>query len=346
MVQKKISIGTKLSEGKYPLIRKVFNRCIFHGKNGLCELELMDRTDCMPKICRLYPRRSISFGDRIEVTMELSCIKAAAIFLSHTEKLTFEAYRGSEKDKSPVLRKGKDKDTMEILWTMENEDPTFLSFLFQSREKLLEGIWNENRELPEVFQSAYIYGSRVQNLILKNRIEEAAKIEFSKEIAIKYAFFPMEFLNDMIYQDLSDPFLIFRNPDFFKLLEHYKKKFGAVLTQDADAFFQQKVEMMETKYPNLPQKYRAYFSYCIQETYCQAYEDYYLLGPLMKAILYTQFLMLFDVSEFLCNKTLDKKQQAYILAAAEHGLRHSLSLNDKILSRIRTDFLPKHLISL
>ena len=355
--------SVKLMGGELPVFRNVGFRCPYQKMDGLCRFQKKGEFCYLPKICRVYPRRSTFYGDRCEVMFELSCVEAARLFLEHTERQAFVELPGEDPliarydpvdtervdvvPQAPAPAdavKNSRMDRLEYTWILQNEDPGFREFLRRDREKLLDRLWESGRSLEQAMADIYSYVWDLEKLILGGRILEAEEMQqalmpYVEEGKINVPFYSVTLLNDLIYQYLNEPELFFRNRPLFHMIRSYQRIYGGLWEAEADAFFLAARRKL-TESGTLPKdKYRGYFSYCLQELYCEAYEDYYLLGPVLLSLIYTEFLMLFDTAVFLYRGHLSREEQATNLAALEKGIRHSIRTREEFLQKIRRDFL-------
>ena len=142
----------------------------------------------------------------------------------------------------------------------------------------------------------------------------------------------------MILNHINYGALYLREPRLYRLIRRYYKLFSDQYVDEADRFFDRHVrEMMEAGYG---EKYRSYFSYCIQQLYLKAYETYFTLRQLLFAILYVQLLMMFDLVDYLQRKgPAPIERQAEILMLCEQGIRHNPMLTKNLFAIIREEFL-------
>lgn len=336
MTGKKRSLFIKTLPGGQKVIRKCFNKCPYHTSSGLCKFQLQDKEEYMPKICRIYPRRSLKFNTSVEACMELSCMEAARIFLSHPDRPKLIPYTDG---------------TLPYLWEVDNDDPDFLKFLEQSRDILMDFIWTGDvssvDDITAKMHAIYRYVFPMHKLLMEDKQAEAA--ELLKETPDKYAdsdkalpvfFFPVTMLNDLIFNEIYYPGMIVKNPVLFKLIRSYRRLFGKIWERDAEDHFKKALLDMVSVRPHLIRKYRAYLSYSLFITFKEAYEDYYLIGPMLLSFIYTSFLMLFDMVSFHSNnRKLTEEDEIFILSSVEKALRHSVDVSDSFLKKIRKEFL-------
>lgn len=315
------------------MIQKQLWRCPHWNSDRLCQFQVNGEPELMPIICRVYPRDAVIAAGEMEVTMELSCISMAQTFLEHLGRLRF-----LETD-----------EDIESIWEMDNDEPAFYAYLKKDREAILDYVWADGRELADAWQTLYAYIYRQHDLIVRDRMDEAKEILISDdpdEMGMyylnrrpTYAFFSMQTIDRMIINQIDYGNLKYRERKFWKLVESYRKRFSNLYVNEADRFFDEKVRaMMDAGYW---EKYRSYFSYCIQELYTKAYESYHILRQYLFAVLYVQLLMMFDLVDYLDRKEqiADIGRQSEILMLCEQGIRHNPQLTKNLLAIIREEFL-------
>ena len=317
------------------MIRRRFGHCPMLTKEGLCALQRDDRMDLMGEICRIYPREPVAYSDRTEVTLELSCIRAAELLIGHPGRLFF--------------REGK---PLAPWWEISNDDPRFLSFLLNDREVILEDLWGSGRELPLEWRILYDYVEKEHARIVRDRLgeAEAVSIRACEEEVLKhekevhtgygYAFFPMTVIDRMIVSHINYGALFFRSPEFYSLLRRYDRMFSKVPVADCDELFDRKVRKMLSACPSYEEKYRSYFSFNIQQLYLKAYESCFILRQFLFSVLYTQLLMLLDLIDFeRIKEAAPIRRQAEVLSMLERGVRHNQALTGNLMQVLREDFL-------
>lgn len=257
--------------------------------------------------------------------MELSCPAAAALFLETKGRLAFVP--------------GKERET---LWVMGNDEPSYLAFLKNSREAVLDYIWREDISWRQMALGVYRYMTNVHGLLVRDRQQEAAcvRVEVPKgDCGDKWGFYPIALLDKMLTLDIAHVRLYFRNPALQRQIDRYRKIFGKMTGAEADAFFEEKMEEMTEADALIAGKYRRYFSYYLQQMYLTAYEDYHLLKVFYLGMACCQLLMLLDVTEFVSTgRPPDMERQTKILASLEKRVRHNAGISKIFLERIRAEF--------
>ena len=315
------------------VIAKQFGKCPHLNDNRQCQFQINGQPELMPVICRVYPRDAVKCDVETEVTMELSCISMAKVFLEHPGRLSF----------IPTQEK------IASTWEMDNNDPDFYRFLKEDREKILDYIWNEENDLSEIWQVLYAFVYRQHDLIVGDKIEEAKQITISDDPVdmgmyyldrdYTYAFFSLKTIDRMILEHINYGNLKMRERSFFKLILGYRRIFSDFTVKEADDFFNDNVRKMMNE--GYGEKYRSYFSYCTQELFIKAYESYHILRQFLFSVLYVQLLMVFDLVDYIKSKnniaSLDR--QSEILMLCEQGIRHNPSLTKNLMAVIREEFL-------
>ena len=296
--------------------------------------------DLMPKICRVFPRRvmMLDTGEykRVEVTLDLSCVEAARVFLNHLEKSYFI----------------KTDDEFETLWVRKNTDPSFLEYLISFRDKISEEIWREE-DLFSIMKRHFLYAKLCQKNLVSNKniydldcldnldIDEKADSDF---------IIPIKVINDIIFNLFSWDEVKKKNPVFYRLLKTYEKVYG----NDSEKAFQNKLEahiLSLKRNDKLLNKYRAYYQYCINLDMMDCFDSYYLLGAVLFPILYVDLLMIFDMvseNDGFNSKLLKQKENSFepmILASVERAFRHSDKRKKEILNKIRANLLTDIIVS-
>lgn len=307
-----------------PCLAQYLGRCPYFTKEKLCRLQLRGREDCMPLICREYPRRNLDFGEFMEMTLELACPAVAALFLQERGRLTFLQHQ-----KRPAL------------WIMGNEDPVYLAFLRRSREELLDYLWRDGLSWRQLVLGIYQYTAAVHDLLMRDRLQEAAQMKVSVPKGVcedRYGFYSMPLMDRLLVLDVDHPRLRRRNPLLSEGIARYRKIFGRMTGSEAEIFFERQMERMAEADPQVPGKYRSYFSYYLQQMYLTAYEDYHILRIFHLGMACTQMLMLLDLVEFLtAGHVAEPQRQAAVLSSMEKRLRHNAGISKAILERIRRE---------
>ena len=335
------------------VLRTVGGKCPFLEKDGLCQLQKAGRKELVSDICNLYPRRSISYGSICEVSLELSCVHAAELFLKDIRRHAFVEHQADGGLQDTELEKTKP------YYEVKNNDPEFLAHLMKDRENILDFLWKGSGSIGEEpfallnkMQDILDYAYVKQNYFGRNQqaFAEAVKLPVGELEIQKWQeagefwrnrteetrmVFPVLLLNELIYGRLSYTCTPKRNPVMHELITTYKKQFGGLYEKEAEGFWREKWKELCMEYPNMPQIVLAYESYLIQQTYCGAYETYYLIGPVILTSVCIELLMLFLVVAFGDGQDLREKRMASMIAGLERAIRHSRSLEKEVLELFR-----------
>lgn len=348
-----LRLFTRVDVENGAVLRTVGGKCPFLEKDGLCRLQKEDRKDLVADICNLYPRRSISYGSICEVSLELSCVHAARLFLKDIKRHAFVEYQADENTQNPELEKTKP------YYEVKNNAPEFLSHLMEDREKILDFLWRDTdsiedeplaiiRKMQDVLDYAYVK----QNYFGRDKQAEAKAVElpagqqeiqnwqdtgefWRKSTEEAGMVFPFLLLNELIYGRLSYTCTAKRNPVMYELITAYKKHFGGLYEKEAEGFWKEKWKELCKEYREMPKIVLAYYSYLLQQTYCCAYETYYLMGPVILISVCTELFMLFLVTAFLDGQTLEETTIASMIAGMERAVRHSRSFEKEALELFR-----------
>jgi len=318
------------------VIKKILGRCPFINSDHLCQFEANGETELMPLVCRIYPREGVRYDDLIEVTLELSCPVAADIFLKNPGRLSFV-----------------DHSYIEPFFAISNDDSAFLSYLLSEREKILDLVWDKKLPLADTWKVLYSYISEVMSLIMRNRMDEAKEVSldqylkaFQEEGEKAYlSFFSIRTIDRMILDHIDYGALFIRENVFARLIGSYNKTFKDMPVNTIDKDFHDAVLKMCEEKPSLKEKYRSYFSYNITQLFLHSYEDYHILKPFLFSVLYTELLMIFDLTRYTEGKRKKKdflmtdEMETETLYLMESCVRHNPYLTQNLLNVMRQETL-------
>ncbi len=317
-----------------------FGKCSFQEKSGLCSMQCMGKADLLPKVCRLFPRYTVSYGGYEVGVIDLACETAAQLFLENSGRLSFVP----------------SKEPFEIYWDVEDADFSFAEVLKKDLELILGRIWDrEETDLIKIQKDtlAHVYSEHL--LLVRNELDDPAKIPFDMSFAekrfseelpwiIKERFkeaydalpvIPVSFINGIIYHEMSDWYMAACHKGAYKLLKAYKKFFGKLYEKEADEFFSGRMKELYKKYDWLEEKIRSYFSYKLQMVYIGASIDYYILEPLFLTLMSTDFLKILIVTYAEQKNELSLDTLAMLIAENDRLLWHNVSLRERIMKRVR-----------
>ena len=329
-----------------PQIRKRLGTCPYHTKEGLCGLQKEGRTDLMPRVCREYPRRTISYGAFAEIALELACPEAARLFLEEKEVLAMLPWK---------------KEEREILWKIGNEDPPFLEFLQNLRQTMVDEAQTQERfdaallyRQYRCFDSMHEYLMRDKraeaNAVLdvyRNQWQESKRVgeraNLDADVPRRMLFFPMDLVDKVIAHQLDLPNLAVSNRELKRDILLYYRLCNGKTAGEAGEFLEKIWQKMEEEMPGTYDKYRKYYIYYLYEMLLCAYEDYHLLKTILLGNMYLELYMVMDAIAWMdCKKhkvTYNLELQARTLSSLERRMRHNTGVTDGILNRVRKDFL-------
>ena len=318
------------------VIKKILGRCPFINSDRLCQFEANGETELMPLVCRIYPREGVRYDDLIEVTLELSCPVAARLFLQNSGRPSFM-----------------DHSYIEPFFSISNDDSDFLSYLLSEREKILDFTWERALPLADTWKVLYSYISEVMSLIMRNRVFEAKEVSLDSHLKAFQAsdekaflsFFSIRTIDRMILDHIDYGALLLREPVFSGLIRSYNRVFKDMPVNTINKDFHEAVQKMCESNPSFEKKYRSYFSYNITQLFLHAYEDYHVLKPFLFSVLYTELLMIFDLTRFTEGKRKNKdfvmteETETETLYLMESCVRHNPYLTQNLLNVMRQETL-------
>lgn len=317
-------------------------RCPFFTGDRLCELTCKNREELMPKICRVFPRRCIAYGDYRESSLELACYEAARLFVGRAARTDTLGAIGFEQT---------DTET-ETYFEVPHVDTDLFAFFLRDRKRVLT-YWNAHPSCwgycllaiyEHTYVKQYVLGSEgitaAESLSLP-LTEEQRKLIRVPDIAktkTAYGFFSIRFLNTFIYGRLSVSCTKARNPYMYRLIRCYKKRFGGLYEAEADVFFEEHFAQMLAREPKLVRLFHTYFFYILMQSYLEAQADCYLLGPVIKSLFHFECMMLFVLVAYEEGTRLCEEKLARIICSVEKAVRHSISFGDAIMDEVRKLF--------
>ncbi len=329
-----------------PQIRKRLGTCPYHTGEGLCGLQQKGRTDLMPRVCREYPRRTISYGTFAEISLELACPEAARLFLEEKEPLTMLPWQKEEK---------------EILWKIGNEDLPFLEFLQDLRQTMVDEAQTQERfDVALLYRQYRCFDAMHEHLMRDKRSEASVVLDayvsgwqerkqaggqenLDADEARRMLFFSMDLVDKVIAHQLDMPNLAVSNRELKRNIRLYYRLCNGKTVGEAGDFLEKVWQEMEEEMPGNYDKYRRYYIYYLYEMLLCAYEDYHLLKTILLGNMYLELYMVMDAIAWLdCKKhkvTYDLDLQAGTLSSLERRMRHNTGVTEGILSRVRKDFL-------
>ncbi|MBR1862037.1 MAG: flagellin lysine-N-methylase [Lachnospiraceae bacterium] len=332
----------RTSSGEY-CMRAPFGKCVYQEKDGLCRLQKENRTEHLPKVCRLFPRYTVSYGGVETGVIDLACRPAAELFLKQEGRLKFIPAR----------------EKLDIYWDIPEADGKFAGHLLRDLELVLDRIWAA--EDYRAFRNAqkdcfiHIYGEHLK--LVRNDLEGLLEVPFDKSFLerkypdeipwmikerCKEAFdglqlLPVSFVNDMLYGWFPELYLFFSHRGAFKLILDYKRYFGKVFESKADEFFSERLEKIFEKNSWLPGKLRSYFSYKLQMLYPGASVDYYMPEPFIMALLFLAVLEVFVITFYEKEKRMDREILSGLIAKTDRLLGHNTTVRGKVMDKVRRE---------
>ncbi|MCQ2525178.1 MAG: flagellin lysine-N-methylase [Lachnospiraceae bacterium] len=323
------------------VLRTLWGKCCNLNKDGLCKLQCNGQSEFMPKVCKLYPRNTVAYGDYHLGMLDLSCIAAAKMFVETEGRLEFVP--------AP--------EDMPIYWTIDDVYEDFVCDLREDLNNVLDYLWNAETSLWIIERDIFAHCFAMHCHLVRDDAEGARYLPFDidsikdmceeqwprilemriSEDTSDYPFFPMSFINELIYQNIPEDYLMMYHPKVYKLLKSYKRQFGKITESSADRAFMGNWKDICEKHSWLSDKIKSYFSYKLQMNYLNASIDYYVLEPVLLAMLNVQFLMVLVITADGKGDELSPKKFAELIAENERLLSHNKVFNSEAMQRIRSE---------
>ena len=323
------------------VLRTLLGKCCNLSKEGLCKLQCNGQSEYMPKVCRLYPRNTVAYGEYHYGMIDLSCIAAALMFV----------------ETEGMLELVPAPDDMPIYWNIDDVYDDFVLDLRDDLARVLEYLWNCDESLWIIERNIFAHVFVMHQHLVRDDIEGARYMPFDIEeleqddediwpVILKlrteeetqdYPFFPMSFINELIYQNIPEEYLKMYHPKMHKIIKSYKKQFGKITESGADRAFMGNWYDICEKYDWLMDKMKSYFSYKLQMNYLNASIDYYVLEPVLLAMLNVQFLMVLIITADGRGDEFDLAKFAEFIAENERLLSHNKVFNSEAMQKIRNE---------
>lgn len=326
-----------------PILKTRFGKCCNLTSNGLCSLHCAGDTHLMPRVCRVFPRNTISYGGITLGTLDLSCSEVARLFFEQEGRRYFID--------AP--------EDYEVYWDVKEADADFALKLLNDLNQMLDLLWNEEDSIwnIELKLFAHVYAAHLK--LGRNDIEGALGVPFStdyisenfagelpwllkersKAIYNNVPLIPFSFINTLIYQNLPDAYMVLYHMKMYKLVTSYKKQFGKLGEDSADRAFAGTFDSICEEYPWLMPKMKEYLSYKLQMNYLNASVDYYVIEPVFMAMLNVQFLMLFIITWCGADKGFSQDIFINLLSENERLLSHNTAFASEVMKRFREELV-------
>lgn len=307
----KMRLMLAMSEHSVPVFNSSCGECTFHDKNGLCSLQLARGHEYIPETCRSYPRYYRNYGDFEERYLDLSCLEASMMLVSHAENLILTETEGPEDSEK----------------TMTNDDSAFLSTLVSIRASFIDALQQVRTydELISVLDAIDTYSSDLQNAYLHGDEGYYAAHPFGVEFPGKPDVFDGSMSSDnmrhifpltaaevdsLAHTSLYHDRLRKTNPRLYELFQLYFKKYYRDVASE-NGWKRACRDLTET-YPETVTYLRAYYSYYLYQYWLKTYEDYSFLRNARLGIIHTSMLLLMTVMYVKKHRSLSPEEFAHV----------------------------------
>ena len=305
--------------------QKFTGHCKFHTREGLCYFQKNNRLDLMPRVCRLFPRRVMDYGDYGEMTYYLSCYNVARDFVEDPD-----SFRLVEAD-----------EEAEANWPMGNHDPAFLDFLLRNRQQIIDynpqpESWRER--ILEIYRRTYGQNQYIarQNFVDFDEIKADPPPPITPDKGC--LFYPVHFLNYLLLNYVARSRSCIRGTFLYGVIERYSRLTGKLTEREADSFIEQLIREMNVSDSSMEAFAHRYFEYMILQDYCLAYEDYYILEPVLTSIVSTELFIMLCATEYHQGRELTTDYKAALLSQLEKASRSSAEFSNMIIEQTRKYF--------
>jgi len=297
--------------------------CPFVTLSGLCDLQLKKGHDFLPETCRVYPRSVIRYMDHTEHHLDLSCIRAAELFLKHRREQ--KMIEGCSEEAGDVRESG------------NNEDPAYLEALLDTREEIVSEIRqvSDAEGLNRVLKRIGSFTASVQRETLssgRSMLQKGDFLKTAEEEGVDDLFpLPIEVLNELMSTDFCESSLKCRAPFLYRLCQLYYRRFDRL---DAKAGQELLLCYYREQVGKDPEEITFYSDYAVSvllRHYAESFEDY---SPYLKfedLVILLNLLLLFRLLYREANGKPAGEEEARILSSVEKRFFH----NEKIQKQLR-----------
>ena len=299
-----------------PYFSKRAVRCPLMSHDRFCLIQRHIGEECMPEICRRFPRDIRNYGEFAEFHLDLSCTEAAAILLNNSGSVSLLEYEGE----TDFPRYG------------NNDDAEFLSRLCDSRKKMLSlfdecsgNIFWLDGAFKKALDIAFSDHERILSVKDTGRMQEIPGDVFPLS---------MEVLNEMINNSLYKDEMRYYSSFYYKLFKLYFKYFDDLSPLRADHVYRAMLGRLLENVPEIAGNTIEYVRYSIEREYLTTYEDYSFIKRILDTLICSNIILLLQAVYFEHYGKLPVKSRARIISLTERRARH----NDYILRRLSDVF--------
>lgn len=318
-------LGTRLRLSQMtrpePVFALGYKDCEYHDRDGLCRLQKELGIKGIPEVCRRYPRLFENMGEYTAGWLDLSCIHAATLFLSETERMGFTEEIG---------------DAPEVRPSGNNEDGDFLACLEQVREgmiRLLEdAIEKGSMEsagkallfIPRfslAAQNACIRGD--YGLLLRPMEELAQELPSYEGEAEGYLPCAFSFV-DGLFRCFYNSALKKQSPHLYALCQLYLAEYGSRTAEEKEKKHERLITAYMEEVPDALAHYLRYIEYSLCQHCFSIYEDYSFTRWMLRGIVDGSLILeLMALSRKKEGRDLTSLEKAHVIAVAERRARHN-----------------------
>ena len=303
--------------------QKIFSplsiRCPHLRRDGYCDLQKKKGEAYIADVCREYPRVRMNYGPAAEFHLDLSCIHAASLFLSHL---------GEEE-----LLVDSDSEDLPEQYGNNDDQEHFLN-LYDHRYSLIALIRAAVEEGADVLNDALRFIAGREWLIQKDLLIKGSSDKWysDDELDIGRDLFPLSIndINEIMSTCFYEEWLRYSEPFLYKLCRMYYKSFDRLSYKQGD----EELRSLFKKYIyHDPAAIRLMGEYVISlllRRYLMSFEDYSPYHHFKDAYLSMNLLCLFYMLWYEKKGKPEKSDIAHMIAAVEKRFFH----NDNVLKDV------------
>lgn len=316
-----------MSEHSIPVFNSSCGECTFHEKSGLCSLQVKRGHDFIPETCRNYPRFYRNYGSFEERYLDLSCIEAANMLLSHKNGLNLISTEGS-----PDCDK-----------TITNDDEQFLNRLLQIRSDMMSALASVTNlsGLTSVLSAVDSYAMQLQDAYLHGEDDFPDKHPFAyNQSEVSGSDVSTVQDGDRIFPLKADEIgaltdtsiyhirLKAKNPRLYKLFSLYFNKYRTDLASENG--WKREYAAFISKYPEIVPYFSAYYSYYLYQYWLRIWEDYSFVRHARIGIIHLSMILLLCIVYEKEHHSMTSDELAHIISVYNRRAFFSDELTDSM----------------
>ena len=318
----KLALGRKKEQATF---NRMMMRCPLLDLDRLCAIHKKRGEACLPEACRLYPREWANLGDFVERTLDISCIRAAEIFLK------------SDSGEELGLSWTEETGLWETPRAGDNDDPAFLEELVRQREDVMRQILDSDADtIPGLDE--LVYSLAGQAAVIQSRYLETTQTGLKR---IRLFPFSIMLLNELMSTCFFEDHLKMTEPVLYRMCRSYYKTFDRLTEIEGQKLLDNLCERyFAPEGPGSVRSFRRLFAYELIREWYESYEDYSFVRRIVEAAIHINMVLLFELLAFQKGEKPDLKKRALILAVYEKRTHHNGDVLGQMVKRVGERLFP------